>query len=181
MEPCITNVTLLVSTQPKSIKLTNPKEILNSDGGPLLILYMDFEGSHYDLYLYAAFSDSPDHIYIKIDQEILIEYLRGNVALQEVMLSCPKTTFYYEMKKNKISIVFEFPIAMLSNYRVAYSENKLNELQAGIADRDLSKIIECYMNWKDLDPYGQEEWAKEITDYKQISIDASLYFRFKHC
>ena len=180
MESYITNVSFLSTKKPKCFKLSNPKEIMNCEG-PKLILYMEFDGSHRDLYLYASCDDSFDYIYIKVDQEVLLNYLRGYLSLQEVLFSCPKTTFYYEMRKDNLPIVFELPIAMLSNYRIKYSENRINDIPNGVPSNNINQIIECFENWIKIDPYGEEKWANEFNNIIQICIDFSLYFRFKHC
>jgi hypothetical protein len=137
------------------------------------------DGSHGDFYLHAACTDTQDQVYVKVSQKSLLSYLHGKVALQEVLFSCSMSTFYYVSAREKVSITIEMPISMLSNYRIAYSENRLNDLQNGLVTPDLIQIIDYFENLINLDPFEEENWVINNMDIKIISIDASLYLRYQ--
>jgi hypothetical protein len=182
MEPHITNVSLLFSLQEKSLKLGNPKVILNSEG-PILTLYMDVEGSHYDIYLFAACANSPDHICIKVRQDVLLSYIRGEVALQAVIFSCPKSTFYYHWCKNDMPITIEMPIFMLCNYPIANAAMRIGDLPIGMASpAQLDGILKYFCHLIEIDEKGEENWVDEYPqeDSKEITVDTNLYLRYEY-
>jgi len=175
----ITNISLLFSRHGKSLKLGNPKVILNSEG-PILTVLTDIEGRHSDLYLYVALDSSPDYICIKVKQDFLLAYLREEIALQELLFSCPKSSFYYEWCKENKMITFELPIFMLSNYPIFQAALRISDLPYGIASQAIIlETIESICHCIERDPYGEENLLDEVDeeDIKHIIADAGLFLR----
>jgi len=181
MEPHITNVSLLFKRQGKPLKLGNSKVIINSERS-VLVLYMDVEGSHYDLYLFAECANSSDHICSKVRQDVLLSYLRGEVALQEVFISCPKTTFYYHWYNNDRPIIIEMPISMICNYPIANAAMRIGDLHEGMTSPDnIVGIVNYFLNLMEIDEKGEKNWVNEYPkeDSREIIVDASLFLRYK--
>ena len=175
----ITNISLLFSKQEKSLKLGKPRVILNSEG-PILTVFTDIEGRHSDIYLYVALDSSPDYICIKVNQDSLLAYLREEIALQELLFSCPKSTFYYEWYKENKIITLELPLFMLSNYPVFQATLRISDLPDGIASQAvIEEAIEHICHCIKVDPYGEENLLDEVNEegIKRIIADAGLFLR----
>lgn len=172
----ITNVSLLFERHEHCLKLGYEKEIANSEG-PILTIYMDTEGRHWDLYLLVACQNSPDYICIMIDQDCLMRYLKNKVVLQELIFSCPEQSFLYLWHSNKGQIIVEIPISLINQYPVVFLSKRILEIPAGMLNQDVvNSLITDIETWKTKDPLGEEQWFLN-EETKQLIVDAGLYLK----
>lgn len=158
----------------KFLKLINPHELLTCEGSKLMF-YQLHKGYYDDIFLRAECTNHNEFIYIKVKKVALLSYFNNEIALQQLLFSCPSTTFLYCTRTKRINI--ELPISLLDHYTVEYSENKLSDLPKETLNSKNINFLREVLGPPDVDPYGEEDWFENSQIIERIQINACMFIR----
>lgn len=152
---------------PNYLVLGKPYPIAGNTGD-ILTIYMDYIGSHSDLYLRCKLLNPGGHIYIKADQKALLDFLNNKLALQDVFNPSPETFFYVQHNNNIQEEAIEVP-GLLNNYSIMHPDVSMSQLPQ-VNLHEIDRAIADQMNYIKQDTFGEENWLDNEPISKIILI-----------